>query len=324
MSEFQNKHEGGRGSERGRGRRGDRGNRGGREGGRRGEGGRGAGRGRGVGGRGRGQTIKLPSFEMDKREELKGILHANLSSLVIRRDENEEGGANEYKFTLTAHTQGDWSQFDDRPANNDYWSSLNDNLGNQDRSLESLKQMLIDLNFSESEINSMDMKNVEIFSGVVVKSATISNDLWTKFNTNLEGNNITLDNNIKMCGKLKFICKEKKNGTIFVLVKKDNRLYKMIDFIGGKLSLTEYLNFSAFKDDIHLFYSFIREGLEELNLEFTGESIPLPQRYPNGSLYTEKMKCRRLLKDTNDVEFEVSLTFLQVAPFFGKIILDAP
>jgi hypothetical protein len=278
-------------------------NRGGRNG-------RGNGRGseHGRGGRGGGAPPAWPVHELPPLNnpvtEFYAPLRANRAQLLIRRC---DAGL----YSIVPHTLDDWRTTDPTVMSNAYWVSLNNKLGNVDRTLVSVRAALSTMDFSDNEIDFLDMKNVPMVNGVVANNCPAL--VWNAFNTNLEGG-MTLKNSTALCSKLKYMCGETTNDTVHVLTKGPQ-----FDLVGGKVKFSEYLVYiDDVTDTMPLFKSFLREMFEELNLTSVNE-LAEPFLQSNGLfLSTERFNCTR---QNAAHEPLVSLEIIQVAAFFVKIVV---
>ena len=259
-------------------------------------------------------SIVMYPSDHEMEEEIFNKLKENKDNIVIRRDDD--------KYTLSAHTLADWVDNNGKALPMRYWNALNNRFGNTDGSLISVKTMLERMQFTEDQINHIDMKNVELYSGVVINHVHNST-VWRNFSSELP-ENYQLINNVPLCGKLKSVCGEISNGTVHILVKApDNKFmdYKKSDFVGGKAHFEEYLPFIELHDNKSLFRSFLREVFEELNVTSSVETSAIPLEEVDGVISTPRFNCTAVRSSGN---MNISLELIQIAPFFVKIIVTEP
>lgn len=190
---------------------------------------------------------KISNNSEDYKKHVCEILRNNVRMLVIYRDDDD-------KYYILAHTLKDWKFTSNKNVlDHSNWKSMNNMFGNTEFTLESIQKMSFndDPLFSNETLLQMDMKNVEMFSGVVIKNENsyAFNQIWNSFNSSLNGNknDILLYNDLPICGKLNHMCGEKLNGKIFVFAEKSNYETKTtkrgkVDFVGGKVNFKEYLD----------------------------------------------------------------------------------
>ncbi len=267
-----------------------------------------------AGGESNALSIAMYSSDHPNEEEIFSKLRENKDNIVIRRDDGN--------YTVSAHTLGDWVDSNGKALPMKYWNALNNRFGNTDGTLLSVKAMLERMQFTEEEINHIDMKNVELYSGLVINHVA-SNTAWRNFSSELP-ESYQLTNNVPICGKLKYVCGEVNNGTVHILVKApDNKFmdYKKSDFVGGKAHFEEYLPFIELGDNKSLFRSFLREVFEELNINSSTETSAIPLEETSGIISTSRFNCTAVRSNGN---VNISLELIQIAPFFVKIIVSDP
>lgn len=259
-------------------------------------------------------SIVMYPSDHEIESEIFNRLKEKKDYIVIRRDDE--------RYMLSAHTLADWADSNGKALPMRYWNALNNRFGNIDGSLTSVKAMLERMQFTEDEINHIDMKNVELYSGVVINHVR-NNSVWRNFSLELP-ENYQLTNNVPLCGKLKYVCGESSNGTVHILVKApDNKFvdYKKSDFVGGKAHFEEYLPFIELRDNKSLFRSFLREVFEELNVSSPVETSAIPLEEANGVIFTPRFNCTAVRSGGS---VDISLELIQIAPYFVKIVVTEP
>ena len=266
-------------------------------------------------------VFKMAELKMEDREYVGNVLRTNAHRLVIHVDKNN--------YCLQGAFFSDWINDKGGESTLQFWKLLNVTYGHDvggRGTLVTLEKMLKSFGFTGEVINNLAMTNVKIMSGVVVRE-NVSDSIWDHLNSDLEGGSdlkgvdykLRLSNERgTMCSKVNRMVGE--DEAVYMLFKNDETYPH--DFIGGKMTLAEYrlLNFR-----VGLFRAFIREGLEELNLQSDVNLRDVTLFKDNGRFLTEKLACRRAREGKDDESKEgdllLCLQFIEVGPCLGKIVI---